>query len=38
MDDYTKGWIDALIWAQEIAGQDNAFLAILDKIKEIRGY
>lgn len=36
MNDYTQGWIDALKWAEEIAGQDNASLAIRDKILSIR--
>lgn len=35
MDDYTQGWIDALKWAENIAGQDNAYLAIRDKIESI---
>lgn len=38
MDDYTQGWIDALKWAEKIAGNDNAYLAIRDKIKSVRGY
>lgn len=36
MDDYTQGWIDALNWAKDIAGCDNAPRAIMDKMSMIK--